>query len=129
MGSLLMPYTLKPPNQLVNKSISDWTETTLQPSLPTKLIPRLPMQRVLPHQQLQSLLPDSQRNIIRSFLYRYQWCCYIPKLHCIRHHDSNVPVSFTTSGELEEPDVDDFALLASNNVVAVCLMIAALLFN
>merc|ERR1712037_564479 len=68
-------------------------------------------------------------NIIRSFLYRYQWCCYIPKLHCIRHHDSNVPVSFTTSGELEEPDVDDFALLASNNVVAVFLMIAALLFN
>merc|ERR1719151_513 len=43
--------------------------------------------------------------------------------------DSNVPVSFTTSGELEEPDNDDFALLASNNVVAVFLMIAALLFN
>jgi len=43
--------------------------------------------------------------------------------------DLFTPVAATTSGEVEEDDSDDLALLASSNVVSVFLMIAALIFN
>jgi len=40
------------------------------------------------------------------------------------------PVNFTTDGTADTDDDDDsFALLASSNVVAICTMIAALIFN
>jgi hypothetical protein len=43
--------------------------------------------------------------------------------------DNFTPINFTTAGELPSDDDDDFALLASSNVVSLFLMIAALIFN
>merc|ERR1712024_427056 len=43
--------------------------------------------------------------------------------------DNYLAVVAKTSGEVEEDSDDDFALLASSNVVSLFLMIAALIFN
>lgn len=44
--------------------------------------------------------------------------------------DSWKPVTFTTDGEADsDDDDDDSALLVSSNIVALCTMIAALIFN
>merc|ERR1711993_82278 len=43
--------------------------------------------------------------------------------------DNYTAVVAKTSGEVEEDADDDFALLASSNVVSLFLMIAALIFN
>jgi len=43
--------------------------------------------------------------------------------------DSYTPVTSTTLGEVDDDESDDYALLASSNVVSVFLMIAALIFN
>lgn len=43
--------------------------------------------------------------------------------------DSYTPVTATTLGEVDDDETDDYALLASSNVVSVFLMIAALIFN
>lgn len=44
--------------------------------------------------------------------------------------DAQTPENFTTNGEAESDDSDDdSALLVSSNIVAICTMIAALIFN
>lgn len=44
--------------------------------------------------------------------------------------DSWTPLRFTTEGEADEDDDDDdSALLTSSNIVALCTMLAALIFN
>jgi len=44
--------------------------------------------------------------------------------------DAQTPENFTTNGEKESDDNDDdSALLVSSNIVAICTMIAALIFN
>lgn len=44
--------------------------------------------------------------------------------------DAYSPLSFTTSGKADtDDDDDDSALLVSSNIVALCTMIAALIFN
>lgn len=45
-------------------------------------------------------------------------------------YDSYVPLDVNTTGEKEDDDSDDdSALLVSSNIVAICTMIAALIFN
>jgi len=44
--------------------------------------------------------------------------------------EAQTPENFTTNGEQESDDSDDdSALLVSSNIVAICTMIAALIFN
>lgn len=45
--------------------------------------------------------------------------------------EAQTPENFTTKGEQEsdDSDDDDSALLVSSNIVAICTMIAALIFN
>jgi hypothetical protein len=53
-----------------------------------------------------------------------------PAFYQYNSYDSYLPLKFTTSGEKEgDDDDDDSALLVSSNIVAICTMIAALIFN
>jgi len=53
-----------------------------------------------------------------------------PSFVSYNSRDSVKPVQFTTSGTApSDDDDDDSALLVSSNIVAICTMIAALIFN